>query len=167
MPVVFDKLGIRFVYPDNWQIDESELGEENRSVSVFSPSGAFWTVIVHPAGMNPQDLIDTAVGTMRQEYDSLDAEPIYETFGEQDLLGCEMHFYCLDLTNTAIVRSFATAEATFLLLCQVEDREFDDIGPVFEAITFSMLAPEASAGDFLEAVPTLASESPGQGRRPR
>ena len=145
MPAVYDKLGFRFQYPDNWTLDESEMLDGNNSVSVFSPNGAFWSVIVHPAGLDPQDLVDAAVKAMRQEYDELDAEPLDELVGDQEIVGCEMNFYCLDLTNTAIARSFATPDATYLLFCQADDRELAEVGPVFEAMTLSLFTPELSA----------------------
>lgn len=144
MPATYDKLGVRFLYPENWTLDESEMLEGNNSVSVFSPSGGFWSLIVHPAGLNPQDLVDAAVGAMRQEYDELDAEPRVEMFEDRELVGSEMNFYCLDLTNTAVARSFGTSEATYLLFCQADDREFQRIGPVFEAITRSFVAANDS-----------------------
>ncbi len=82
---------------------------------------------------------------MRQEYDELDAEPLDELVGDQEIVGCEMNFYCLDLTNTAVARSFSTPDATYLLFCQADDRELAEVGPVFEAMTLSLFTPELSA----------------------
>ncbi len=39
MPRVYDKLGIRFLYPDNWTLDEDEAIQGNRSVTALSPGG--------------------------------------------------------------------------------------------------------------------------------
>ena len=51
----------------------------------------------------------------------------------------DLAFFYLDLTSTALVRSFATDEATYLLLCQAEDREFAEVEAVFRAMTRSLL----------------------------
>ena len=77
---------------------------------------------------------------MRQEYDELDAEPVAETIAGRELVGWDMNFYCLDLTNTAVVRGFSTPEAAYLIFCQADDREFDEIQRIFAAITFSLLS---------------------------
>jgi hypothetical protein len=50
-----------------------------------------------------------------------------------------MNFYCLDLTNTAQVRTLETPHAIYLLFCQAEDREWDRVAPVFAAITTSFV----------------------------
>lgn len=140
MPLQYDKLGICFQYPDNWTLDEIEARDSGNSVTVYSPGGAFWSITIHPASQSPQALADAALAAMRQEYDELDAEPIAETVAGQELTGWDMNFYCLDLTNTALVRGFSTDEATYLLFCQADDREFDEVEPVFAAITRSLLS---------------------------
>jgi hypothetical protein len=77
---------------------------------------------------------------MRQEYRDLDSEPAEEVVGGRTLAGCDMNFYCLDLTNTAQVRTLETPEAIYLFFCQAEDREWDRIAPVFAAMTASFVA---------------------------
>ena len=51
-----------------------------------------------------------------------------------------MNFYCLDLTNTAMVRACTTPGGAYLILCQADDREFEQVAGVFQAITHSLLA---------------------------
>lgn len=140
MPAQYDKLGIRFQYPENWTLDEIEARDNRNSVSVYSPGGAFWSITLHPPDSSPQDLADAALAAMRQEYDELDAAPVAETVAGRNLVGWDMNFYCLDLTNTAIVRGFKTHEATYLVFCQADDREFDAVERIFAAITFSLLS---------------------------
>ncbi|HEV7225078.1 MAG TPA: hypothetical protein VGN42_20400 [Pirellulales bacterium] len=140
MPARYDKLGIHFQYPDNWRLDEIEARDNRNSVSVYTPGGAFWTITIHPPDASPQDLADAALAAMRQEYDELDAEPVAETIAGRELVGWDMNFYCLDLTNTAVVRGFNTPEATYLVFYQADDREFDELQRVFAAITFSLLS---------------------------
>lgn len=139
MPAVYDKLGIHFQYPENWTLDESEALEGERSVSVYSPGGAFWSVIIHPPTLDPRVLAEAALDTMKQVYDELDAEPIEESIADRELIGCDMNFYCLDLTNTAQVRGFRRPEGTYLVMCQADDREFSEVEPVFRAMTLSLL----------------------------
>jgi hypothetical protein len=139
MPATYEKLGIRFQYPDNWTLDEGEALEGEKSVSVYSPGGAFWSVMIHPPLQAPEDLVDAALRTMKEVYDELDAESVEETIGEMELVGCDMNFYCLDLTNTAAVRSGRTDEATLVIFWQADDRELAEVESVFRAITLSLL----------------------------
>ncbi len=148
MPRIFDKLGVRFLYPDNWTLDENEVLEGNNTVSLYAPGGAFWSIIVHPAGFEPADLVEAAEAAMEQEYEQLDSEPFVDVVGSTEVLGADLNFYCLDLTNTAQIRSFATEDASYLILCQAEDREYAAVGPIFDAITRSLLHPQATAAQF-------------------
>jgi hypothetical protein len=88
---------------------------------------------------------------MREEYRELDAEPAAETIGGRGLTGFDLNFYCLDLTNTAQVRTLTAPAAIYLLLCQAEDRDWDELAPVFAAITTSFVqgldGPERKAAD--------------------
>ncbi|HWB10740.1 MAG TPA: hypothetical protein VG826_16035 [Pirellulales bacterium] len=139
MPATYEKLGIRFQYPDNWTLDEGEALEGEKSVSVYSPGGAFWSVMIHPPWQAPEELVDAALTTMKEVYDELDAEAVEETVGQTDLVGCDMNFYCLDLTNTAAVRSGRTDEATLVIFWQADDRELAEVEAIFRAITLSLL----------------------------
>lgn len=139
MAAVFDKLGVHFLYPENWQLDESEAMDGNQVVTVYSPGGSFWSLMIHPLGTSPAKLAATALKAMRQQYDELDAEEVTDEVAGRDLVGYDMNFYCLDLTNTAQVRSYATDEAAYVIFCQADDREFAEIEPVFRAITISLL----------------------------
>jgi len=139
MPLVYDKLGFRFQYPDNWTLDEAEAEATRSSVTVYSPEGGFWSITVHPDSADPLELAQAGVKAMRDVYEQLDAEPAEERqVAGFDAEGFELNFYCLDLTNTAIVRAFRGGSASYVVFCQAEDREYERIGPVFEAMTHSL-----------------------------
>jgi hypothetical protein len=139
MPAVFDKLGIRFTYPENWRVDESEALGGECSVTVYSPGGSFWAVSLHAPETDPRNLVKAAVKALRETYQDLDDEPLTEEIAGHELAGSDVNFYCLDLTNTALVRSFHTPRFNGLVLCQADDREFAEIEPVFRAMTQSLL----------------------------
>ncbi len=143
MPAVYDKLGIRFLYPDNWTLDEQEALEGNRSISVYSPGGAFWSIALHEARTDPGELAATALATLKKEYASSEAKEVSEQISGQSISGYDLNFYFLDLTNTALIRAFRTATASCLVLCQAEDGEFEEVAPVFRAITTSLLGKNA------------------------
>ena len=76
---------------------------------------------------------------MRKEYDDMDAEPVRETIAGYELIGFDLNFFCLDLTNTAHIRSVRVQHTTFTIFCQAEDREYGEISPVFQAMTLTLL----------------------------
>lgn len=139
MPGVYDRDGIHFQYPENWSLEEDEAAEGARTVSVTSPTGAFWQISIYPRGEVPQRLLDTAVAAMREIYDSLETEEVDETIAGRDTSGYDLNFYCLDLTNTAVLRCWQSPIATYLLFYQAEDREYAEVEAVFRAMAISLL----------------------------
>lgn len=145
MPAVFDKLGIRFLYPDNWTLDEQEAISGNSSVTLYSPGGAFWSIAVYGPEVEPSELAIEAMQTLKADYEGAEAEPASDEISGQTLKGYDLNFFYLDLTNTAVIRAFRWLGLTCLVLCQAEDREFAAAGPVFRAITTSLFTnPPAS-----------------------
>ena len=140
MPGVFEKLGVRFQYPDNWTLDESEAQEQRNAVSVHSPDGgAFWSLMICDPGEDPAELARQVVSAMKAEYEDFEFAPLEETIAGRPSVGFEMNFYCLDLTSTAQVRGVSTPTGTLIIHCQAEDQEFEEFGRVFQAMTLSLL----------------------------
>ncbi len=139
MPAVFNKLGLRFQYPENWTLETDSATPGRQSVSVYSPGGGFWSISAHSSDAVPAKLASTAVDAMKREYDELDSEPANEEIDGVKLTGFDLNFYCLDLTNTARIRAFHNQRGSYLVICQAEDREFDQLSDVFQAMTTSLL----------------------------
>jgi hypothetical protein len=137
MPAVFDHLGVKFQYPEGWSLEAGDEAD-GEEVTVYSPGGAFWSLLIRERG-EPSELMEVVVDAMREEYDDLDSEDVQDVIAGEQLSGCDLNFYCLDLTNTAQVRAFHPGTKTYLMLWQAEDREFDEIAPTFRAIATSFL----------------------------
>jgi hypothetical protein len=135
----FDRFGLAFDHPDNWMVDTEDSQGRYATVAVYAPGGGFWSVSGHAPGGDPAALAEAVVYQMRDEYRELDAEPAAEKVAGHQLMGIDVNFYCLDLTNTAQVRTLSTPTATYLILCQAEDRDWDEVAPVFAAITTSFV----------------------------
>ena len=135
----FDRFGLAFDHHDNWAVDTEDSKGRYATVTVFAPAGAFWSISGHALGGDPAALAEAVVSQMREEYRELDAEPAAEDVAGHRLVGIDINFYCLDLTNTAQVRTLTTPEAIYLILCQAEDREWDEVAPVFAAMTTSFV----------------------------
>jgi hypothetical protein len=146
MPARFDSLGVSFQYPDNWRLDDSDAILGRRSVTVYSPGGAFWSLSIHSGTLEPAKLAGAVVDAMRQEYDSLEAEETEESVAGIELFGYDMAFYCLDLTNTAHIRTVHFAYNTYAIYCQAEDREYGQVARVFHAMTYALLSSLNASG---------------------
>jgi hypothetical protein len=144
MPGVYDKMGIRFLYPENWALDEDEALHGNRSVTVHSPGGAFWSITLHSERTDPDELARAALLALQSEYPESESEAVQEEVGGQEIAGYDFRFFYLDFVNTALIRGFRTPLASCLVLCQAEDREFDALCPVFQAITTSLLSASSA-----------------------
>ncbi len=139
MPAKCELPGLHFQYPENWTLAEETHEAGRDSVTVYSPSGAFWSVTRYPRSADPAVLALAAVEAMREEYDSLEAHEAREVIADHELVGYDLFFYCLDMTNTAQVRVTSICESTYVLFHQAEDRDFERIGPVFRAMSTSLL----------------------------
>ena len=129
MPALFNKFGIHFQYPENWTLETDSTAPGRQTVSVYSPGGGFWTVALAPSDSDPAQLAETALDAIKREYDELDSEAASESIGDVELVGYDVNFYCLDLTNSAQIRAFNSPIGTYMILVQAEDREFQPSWP--------------------------------------
>ncbi|MCE5302188.1 MAG: hypothetical protein LLF97_03645 [Planctomycetaceae bacterium] len=139
MPAQFDRLGISFQYPENWTLDDSDAMLGRKSVTIYSPGGAFWNVALYSGSEKPGNLTAAILKSLQQEYGGLESEPVEEDVAGHHLEGFELAFYYLDLTNTAQIRGFCVANTSYTIYYQAEDREYAQLERVFQAITFSLL----------------------------
>ena len=84
-------------------------------------------------------MAQAALDAMRKEYEGLEAEPVNNVIAGHQVLGFNLYFFYLDLTNTAGIRSLRVGGTTYTIFFQAEDREYREVGQVFDAITVSLL----------------------------
>ena len=141
----YDNHGVHFLYPENWAMSEEDAAELPRIVSLESPEGALWTLAIHPASGDPAELAASVLATLEgeEDYVDFDIEPIEESLSDLPAVGYELQFFCKHQVVSARIRSIALPQATLLVLCQAQDREFEQLEPVFRAITHSLLSDTA------------------------
>jgi len=110
-------------------------------VKVQSPSSALEGLLVgcHAYVSRSSPNGQAALDAMRKEYAGLEAEPVDETIAGHNLIGFDLNFFYLDLTNTAAIRSLRVEGTTYTIFFQAEDGEYREIGLVFAAMTVSLL----------------------------
>jgi hypothetical protein len=139
MPAQYDRLDIRFLYPDNWTVEE-DLDDWPHEITVQSPGSAYWELQVYPTRLDPEELAAEVLRAMQAEYKDLESQPIAEDIGPWPVVGYNLSFFCLDLLIAYQFRCLCVAGHTYLLIYQAEDREFERQQLVFEAMTRSLLA---------------------------
>jgi hypothetical protein len=139
MTMVYDKLGLRFMYPESWEVVDEDPLAEPRTVTVQNDTGAFWSITLYGLGIDPVSLAGTVLTALRQEYDELEAETVAEKIGQAQATGYDVHFYVQQLVAAASIRAFQFDGRIILVLCQAEDREFDRLEQVFQAMTLSLM----------------------------
>ena len=133
----FDDGGIRFKYPSNWQLEREE-NEAGWTVSLQSPDTAFLTLSLREDMPSVDQLAETALGALREEYPDLEADDCVDSLAGQPAVGHDIRFFSFDLTNTCWTRSFYSSRGTVLVLCQVNDLELDTNEPLLRAFCASI-----------------------------
>lgn len=126
------------MFPENWEVSVDETRDASHSVTLFSPDGSFWTLAIHPAGREPKALCDQVLQEMTKEYGAIDSETVSQNVAGHDAKGYEMNFIHLDLICTSLAMAFRTYRATYLILAQAEDRDYERLKDVFRAINASL-----------------------------
>jgi hypothetical protein len=137
MAAQFDEGGIRFRYPENWRLEREE-NDSGWTVSVQSPGTAFMLVALREDMPSTENVAETALEALREEYPDLEADDCVDSLAGQPAVGHDIRFFSLDLTNTCWTRSFYSANGTVLVLCQANDLELDDHGPILRAMCASL-----------------------------
>jgi hypothetical protein len=135
----YDRLGIHFLYPENWNIVDEEAASSPRTVSVQSPEGGFWSVMLYGPQHDPEQLTRQVLSTMQAEYEDVEVSPVEASFEGIRAAGYDMLFYCLDFVVNSRTLATRTGDSTILMIWQAEDRDFRRLEPVFQAITTSLL----------------------------
>lgn len=139
----FDDFGIRFEYPESWELEITDDGPVT-TVSVQSPEGlAFAMVTLDGNRPAPAEIADEALSAMREEYPTLDAVPALESIGGYRAVGHDIEFITLDMTNTCAIRCFRTEKRTVLVFGQWSDLDAEDNEGVVQGIRRSLEETDA------------------------
>ena len=151
---LYDSHGIRFRYPEDWELTESEeAGDGELAVHVQSPGTAFWSLTLQPAGPSEADLFEATAAALRDEYGDVDVVP---TGAAADIAGCPasgctIEFVCHELPVIAEAVVFETPlgdrPRVGLVLCQYAELESEAVETLLERMTASIqLAPTHVVG---------------------
>ncbi len=129
--------GIAFLYPENWRLDREE-NEDGWTVMLQSPGTAFLTLTLSRGDADAEAISVAALEVLQTEYPALEATPQAETIAGRLAIGHDIEFFSLDLTNSCWTRCLETEDGILLILCQSNDLELTQYGPVLRAICTSL-----------------------------
>jgi hypothetical protein len=135
MPECYQGIGISMLYPENWKLEEEPM---NQAVSLESPEGAFMVITRLGAEQNPTAALSDALSTMNAEYEEIEAEPLAREIASITLIGQMLRFVYLDLIIASQVLTVSAPTDHYLIQIQAEDRQYDKLQPVFDALLTSM-----------------------------
>ncbi len=145
MTATYERAGLQFLYPENWTLADDALDQIPRTITLQSPTGAFWSVDIHPFSVDADELLDQTLDIMKQEYPELEYVKADEAINEHAASGYDLYFHCLDFVVASHVRTLRFGHATYMLTYQGEDRDFEKLAPVFRAITTSLFTEKTLA----------------------
>ena len=135
----YNRDGISFQYPENWELEEDPPQGVPRTISVTAKDGAFWSATVYQAAGAIEELEKEYVNTFCQEYEEVELDPVQVLVGGHRLGALDLQFYCLDFLVHSRLIAQHIGDHFLLITWQAEDRDFDKLEQVFSAITFSAL----------------------------
>jgi hypothetical protein len=143
MAGTFEDCGIRFQYPDDWEVEVTNE-ESVTTVALHSPSGlAFALVSLDDSRPLPKDVADQALATMREEYPDLDSSEAQEVIRGHRVVGHDVEFISLDVANSCAIRCFRTQRRTVLLFGQWSDLEGGQTDSLLAAVRGSLEETDA------------------------
>ena len=142
MTDTFQRDGVRFAYPPDWQLETETEGDDGWTASLQGPGTAFLVVSYCPGIDDPGELVDAAVEGLQADYPDLDADDAMDSIGGQPAVGADVNFSHFDLTNTCWIRAVQAADGALLVLAQCTDEELDDQGEALQGIMATLAVDE-------------------------
>ena len=140
MTANYDKLGLKFLYPENWTLIDESDSDGPHAITLESPDGACsWAVHAYLSGADRDTVLKESLATLQETYEDLEVSKCEDRLGTNSANGVEALFYCLDFLIRARLLIVQTEEYLLLFWFQAEDREFDKQDAVFKAMSISLL----------------------------
>ena len=135
----YDRENLFFAFPESWKLEGAKPFSASDSITVIGPEGEFWCICRESTKTATAIVLSQAIDAMREEYTEIEIENAQETLEGTSLEGIDIHFFCHDLTGTASIRIWETADCKWVIFTQAEDGRLERLKPTFNAITTSLL----------------------------
>uniref|UniRef100_A0A7C4LMP1 Uncharacterized protein n=1 Tax=Schlesneria paludicola TaxID=360056 RepID=A0A7C4LMP1_9PLAN len=147
----FAARGVRFSYPDDWTLTQQQR-DGVFSVHLQSPGTSFWLLTLLPDCPAVEDVLEAAISAYREEYREVDVYRQETPLAGLPTAACTLDFVCLDLVNSAVLKSVALPAFTAFVVFQGEGHEFETLQPQFtalmESLEYTLFDDELAEGVF-------------------
>ena len=143
---VYEGHGIRFEYPDNWELSH-EHHDEDFTVTIESDGTAFWMLSVLQGRPVAEEVIEAALDSFRMEYEPVDVDESEERICMLPTVARDVDFYELEMVNHARLLACETDSTTIFVLLQMSDTERAEAEPLLNAITESLMCELSDGAD--------------------
>ena len=113
--------GVRFSYPENWELTEA-ADDRDVTITVASSGTSFWTLSLLAGRPDPEHVLREVLETFRGEYVELDEYPAQAKIHQTDCQACDLQFIQYELINSAFLRVCAAGSRTAMILYQGNDQ---------------------------------------------
>jgi hypothetical protein len=141
MPLTYQHDGIRFLYPENWQVERQD-SEEGITVAIQSPGAAFLLISRYEDRPAAKEVLETSLQALKQDYAELEAEETTQRIAQHNAVGYDVDFFSLDTVNSCCLRSFRTSSCTYLIMSQSSGLDEATTEAVLRAILVSLQVTE-------------------------
>jgi hypothetical protein len=138
--------GVRFIHPPGWT-REIELSEDGQICALQSTGVTFALVGVYPGGGDPDDMLEQALDSLRQEHPSLEVDDWDEADPEDPIQTLEAVFLSLDTVSYCWLRAWNVGARTVLTMVQSVEPEAERGRLIFRALCQSMQPAGEETGE--------------------
>lgn len=131
--------GVRFLYPDIWQLIEQPDGTDI-VINVECSATSFWTLRILPDCPPPPQVMESCVTAFRDEYDDIEVDKPTAMLAEMPAVARDLTFFCVELLNSVSLRCVRATDFTLLVWWQGTHHEQAECQAVFEQMTESLRA---------------------------
>ena len=132
MPALYDDMGLRFMYPDNWTL--GERGEDEAAgVTLEMPNGGFLSIDAAADSLDDQEVVEEVQRIIAEEYSEVEQEEM-PCKNDAFVRMVDFRFYYLDLLILSRLILLTAKGNRLLIQIQSEDRDFTENERVFDAI---------------------------------
>lgn len=137
--VMYQKHGVRFLYPDIWELQEQQ-DDGDVIVTVSSSETCFWTLRILTQCPPPPQVVESCVTAFEEEYDEIEVEKSVCHVAEMPAYSRELEFFCMELMNSVGLHSVRMTDFTLLIWWQGTHHELSECRPLIDHMTRSVQA---------------------------
>ncbi|MDA8744183.1 hypothetical protein N9N28_06075 [Rubripirellula amarantea] len=141
MPAIYESLGLKFLYPDNWVLAERAPEDGIDGVTFDLPKGGFFSIdrtrrpdASESPSLSEDELIEKIEKAIADDYGEVERQEVSTELLGENTRQVEFSFYYLDLMIQSRLVFATINNNRFAIQFQAESRDFDENELVFAAI---------------------------------